>query len=66
VSVSSAELANSFFEFGLSFSLLGASEADALGSALSSFATVSEKLAMFTNTLVRAMCHGAPSLCTMS
>jgi Vps5 C terminal like len=45
----SPELANALIEFGSSFSVLGESEADAVGSALSKFGAVSARLAASTN-----------------
>ncbi len=48
-----ADLTNCFYEFGVSFSLLGHAESDALGGALARFGSVAEKVALLTNALVR-------------
>ena len=48
-----AELANNLIEFGTSFSVLGESEADAVGSALSKFGSVAARIAASTNIHVR-------------
>ena len=48
-----ADLTNCFYEFGISFSLLGQTESDALGGALTRFGGVAEKVAIFTNQLVQ-------------
>jgi len=45
------DLTNCFYEFGISFSLLGQAESDALGGALTRFGGVAEKVAIFTNAL---------------
>ncbi len=48
-----AELANHLIEFGSSFSVLGESESDAVGVALSRFGVVSARLAASTTVHVR-------------
>ncbi len=50
-----SDLTNCFYEFGISFSLLGQAESDALGGALTRFGGVAEKVAIFTNALVCAL-----------